>query len=169
MKSPMRMRWRSFLIVSWVLLTGTLFALVMRERVWKVSGISMLPNFQDESRLVLIWNGDIPQRGDVVLINVDVPLDRSAKVWLKRIIGCPGDTVRIVKGSSIVLINNVPLNEPYLKDWAIPIYENTITRTLLSGEYWVMGDNRNVSCDSRSIGAVRLSQILHILGNYFSF
>lgn len=86
------------------------------------------------------WFSD-PERGDIVIFKYP---DDETKNYIKRIIGLPGDTVEIVEGQ--VYINGEQLDEPYL--WETPKgsfgpYE------VPAGHYFMLGDNRNISRDSR--------------------
>jgi signal peptidase I len=94
------------------------------------------------------------ERGEIVLIKSDGRED-----YVKRICALPGETLAIDDESGAVLINGRTQNEPY-------IYEKTYGKTdivyplnLLSNEYFVMGDHRSDSRDSRNYGAVTESQI----------
>jgi signal peptidase I len=128
-----------------------------------VSGHSMLPNYQDKDYLIidrLTYRRSQPQRGDVVVLRF--PRDPS-QYFIKRIIGLPGEEVRLEGGSVIIASQENPkgfrLNEPYL-----PSQTETIGRpekTLLgSGEYYVLGDNRNASSDSRVWGILPQDNIV---------
>jgi signal peptidase I len=117
-----------------------------------VSGSSMVPTFEDGQYLIvdeLSYRFNDPQRDDVIVFHY--PKDPS-KFFIKRIIGLPGDTVTIT--GSKVTINNAAhpkgfvLSEPYVKNAS----SNEMTATLESGEYFVMGDNRIASSDSRVWG-----------------
>lgn len=86
------------------------------------------------------WFSD-PQRGDIVIFKCP---DDESKNYIKRIIGLPGDTIEIVEGQ--VYINGVLWEEPYLREQphgSFGPYE------VLEGHYFMMGDNRNNSKDSR--------------------
>jgi signal peptidase I len=104
----------------------------------QVEGISMLPTYKDRSwNLVnrLAYLRHEPQRGDVVSIR----LAGIHRMYLKRIIGLPGETVAFKNGR--VLINGEVLDEPYEKspcDW------NRAPVTLGPNEYFVVGDNRSM-------------------------
>jgi len=92
-------------------------------------------------RLAYIF--DNPKRGDVIIFKYP---DDETQNFVKRVIGEPGDTVRIEKG--IVYINDIALDEPYIRE---PMNANTQTLEYHIPEdcYFVMGDNRNESWDSR--------------------
>jgi signal peptidase I len=119
-----------------------------------VSGSSMDPTFATGQYLIvdeLSYHLGNPNRGDVVILRY--PLDTS-KFFIKRVIGLPNETVEIKNG--LVTIKNAEhpagftLNEPYIR---YPKYD-TMSRTLGVGEYFVMGDNRLASSDSRYWGTV---------------
>jgi signal peptidase I len=129
----------------------------------QVKGLSMMPNFVDGEYLLtnkISYRFEDPKRGDVVVFKA--PLNEEYD-YIKRIIGLPGDTVSI--RSSQVFVNNHQLDESsYLSTDILSrggrfIGENG-EYTLKSDEYFVMGDNRNHSSDSRDWGPVPRSNII---------
>jgi signal peptidase I len=124
-----------------------------------VDQTSMLPTLHPGDRLVVVkaayWFSD-PARGDVVIISADWQPEVGALV--KRVIGLPGDTIEIKNGA--VYINGSLLTEPY--------YNGTTTASpggydhvvLQQGQYFVMGDNRPGSEDSRVLGPVPRQDII---------
>lgn len=116
-----------------------------------VSGSSMIPTFENSQYLIvdqISYRLSEPQRGDVVIFRY--PNDTS-KFFIKRIIGLPGETVFIDESSvSIQTVDgiNIDLNEPYVVNKG----SNNITREVGPNEYFVMGDNRAASSDSRYWG-----------------
>ncbi len=121
-----------------------------------VSGDSMAPTFSSNDFLIvdeLTYEFNPPVRGDVVVFHY--PLDPSV-FFIKRLIGLPGDTVIVTNGSVFVKnssnkIGHV-LTEPYLTAGDSKIQHSTTT--LGADEYFVLGDNRNSSFDSRVWGTV---------------
>jgi signal peptidase I len=117
----------------------------------KVEGTSMLPELRDQERIFVnkfVYRIEEISRKDIVVFWY--PHDRS-KSYIKRIIGMPGDTVEIKKG--IVYINNKKLSEPYIdpRYFDGQSYEATAVKP---GSYYVLGDHRNQSNDSRMWGLV---------------
>ncbi len=127
-----------------------------------VSGPSMDDTFANGEYLIvdeLTYRFHGPQRGDVVIFKY--PLD-TKKYFIKRIIGLPGETVEI-KNDIVTIcqsdcqtdINKFSLVEPYIKlDKLNPPRPNNVV-TLRNDEYFVLGDNRPVSSDSRIWGPVK--------------
>ena len=120
-----------------------------------VSGSSMIPTFEDSDYLIvdkLSYKLNDPKRDDIVVFRY--PNDQK-KFFIKRIIGLPKETVDI-KGSVVTITNGdykngFVLDEPYVKN----ISNNTTHLELKAGEYFVMGDNRSGSSDSRYWGPVK--------------
>ena len=115
----------------------------------RVTGESMLPAYKDGSfRMVnrLAYKRSRPQRGDVVAIK----LAGEHLMYMKRIIGLPGERVEIRSGT--VYINDEPLEEPYIQLKRKPWHEDE-TR-LRDDQYFVIGDNRSMSIDGHEHGAV---------------
>lgn len=125
-----------------------------------VEGSSMYPTFERGNYLVvdeISWRFSDPKRGDVVVFKY--PGDPK-KNFIKRIIGMPGEIVSIDKGNVIITSNEYPkgleIEESYVK---YPKEEN-MKFTLGQDEYFVMGDNRAQSADSRIWGAVPAKNII---------
>lgn len=121
-----------------------------------VRGASMEPNFMDQEYLVvdeISYYFRAPERGEAIIFRY--PRDRK-EFFIKRIIGLPGEEVTIQKGRVMIANAAYPegftLEEPYL-DPVLKTYPD-IQRTLGSDEYFMLGDNRNASSDSRVWGAL---------------
>src|SRR6266436_1113864 len=117
----------------------------------KVEGTSMAPLLSDQERIFInkfVYRFEPIHRGDVVVFWY--PLDRT-KSFIKRVIGLPGETVEIRRG--VVYVNGLPIAEPYVP----PQYEDLIdfgpVRVPMD-YYFVMGDHRISSNDSRVFGPV---------------
>jgi signal peptidase I len=123
---------------------------------YQVDGPSMTPTLLN-GQYILVNKADYfthgPQRGDVIVFKF--PKDTS-RDFVKRVIGVPGDTV-VTKTDGSVTVDGVTLNEPYVNDHFNGSNE---TWRLGPGEYFVMGDNRGDSYDSRDWGLVPASDIL---------
>lgn len=121
-----------------------------------VTGQSMLPNFKDGQYLIIdeiSYRFTEPQRGEVTVIRS--PSDNS-QFFIKRIIGLPGETIEISDGSVIIKNSERPfgfvLDEEYLSQ-DLQTFGN-ISKTLKENEYFVLGDNRIASSDSRVFGPI---------------
>lgn len=157
-----RLRRRGFLyeILETLVLIVAIYALVdLASARFYVDGPSMEPNFYTGQRVIVSRVNYLlgqPERGEIIVFespdrpNVDPPL-------IKRLIGMPGETVEI--RDSLVYINGEQLDEPYINE---PCTRNCEDRswTLGPDEYFVMGDNRNRSRDSRSFGPIKHSHVI---------
>jgi signal peptidase I len=146
-KTVMR-SWARDMVVSVLVSAFIIFFLYQPVRV---EGTSMLPRLEDQDRLFInkfaYRVGDI-QRGDVVVFLY--PHDHS-KSYIKRVIGLPGDKLRIEQGR--VYVNGRPIEEPYVPErFADDRSEAQIV--LPDHEYYMMGDHRSISSDSRDFGPV---------------
>ena len=114
-----------------------------------VRGSSMAPGIQDGDRiLVEPWSyliGPI-QRGDVIVLRY--PLDPEID-YIKRVIGLPGDRITLTRGE--VWVNGVRLDEPYVESVDASCSLSVVVEP---GNYYVLGDNRPRSSDSREFGPV---------------
>ncbi len=126
-----------------------------------VSGASMDDTFESGQYLIVDQVShyfEKPARGEVIIFKY--PKDPS-KYFIKRIIGLPGDTVTVANGTVTIINNEFPdgviLNEPYVKDMET---DTPITEVLGEREYFVMGDNRNQSSDSRAWGVLQEERII---------
>jgi signal peptidase I len=120
----------------------------------QVTGISMLPTYKDHSlNLVnrLAYLRHEPQRGDVT----SVRLTGLHVMFMKRIIGLPGETVAFANGQ--VLINGVALDEPYEK---LPCDWNSPPVTLAADEYFFVGDNRSMPLEDHTHGSQKRDRIV---------
>jgi signal peptidase I len=128
-----------------------IFIVIFVVQPVKVEGTSMQPQLVDQERIFVnrfIYRFKDIRRGDVVVFWY--PKDRS-KSFIKRILGVPGDEIEIHDGS--VYVNGAKIKEPYLKP-EFRDYRSFQKVIVPPGEYFVLGDHRNSSNDSRSWGFV---------------
>ena len=115
-------------------------------QVARVEGQSMAPTLEDQDRLIvnkLAYRLHDPQIGDIVMLYYPIDPDKS---FVKRIIGEPGDQIRIVDGR--VYRNEVPINDSYVPE-DFRSHDDWGPEVIPEGYYFVMGDHRNNSSDSR--------------------
>ena len=118
-----------------------------------IKGSSMSPAFKDGETAIGVRNVDPIVRGDV--IGFRYPRDET-KSFIQRVIGLPGEDIEIANGR--VAINGRPIEEPYVLP-ANDVPFSLSRRRIADGEYFVMGDNRVNSSDSRSWGTVTRAAI----------
>lgn len=147
-----------------IFLIALLIVIPIREFVFQpffVKGQSMEPNFHDYDYLIvdeLSYRFHSPERGDVVVLKNP---NNPAQKFIKRIIGLPGETVIIENGKVIIEKDNKSfvLDEtPYLD--GNNFTPGNVKITLAEDEYFVMGDNRKKSYDSRFFGPVKRKDII---------
>ena len=129
-----------------------------------VIGYSMVPTLDDQDQLlvekVTRWFGGI-QHGDIITIKTErLPDHTEGPNIVKRVIGLPGDTVDIRPDG--VYLNLERLDEPYLPPDTLTQPRNVSYKTVTLGEreYYVLGDNRDISLDSRNFGPVAFESII---------
>jgi signal peptidase I len=124
---------------------------------YRVDGHSMVPTFQDQEYILVDKAAYLfhpPERGDVIVFAY--PLDPTQD-FIKRIIGLPGDHI-VVTQDGYVMVNGVGLRESYISAPANP-YPPTDT-IVCADHYFVLGDNRGDSSDSRAWGLVPRENIV---------
>lgn len=153
--------WEVFkvLVISLVIIVPIRHFLI---KPFYVKGASMEPNFYDHEYLIINQLGyrlGEPSRGDAVVFRY--PFD-TRQYFIKRVIGLPGETVKI-SGGNVTIINagypnGVVLQESYLSPSIDTLGEVQVTLT--ADEYYVLGDNRQSSLDSRAFGPVKRDLII---------
>ena len=146
---PMFSVWLRDLIIS---LTISAFIIIFLYQPVKVEGTSMMPSLDDQERIFVnkfVYRMEPIQRGDIVVFHY--PRDPS-KSFIKRVIGLAGDHIRIDTGQ--VFVNGVSLEEDYVPaDYADQrSYAEVIVP---ENAYFLLGDHRTMSNDSRDFGAVQ--------------
>lgn len=163
---------KSFLYSVWeiveVVLVAVIAVLIIRNflvQPFLVSGSSMEPNFSSGDYLLideLTYQLRTPQRGEAIVFHY--PGDEG-QYYIKRIIGLPGETIEI-KGGQVTILNSqnpngFVVNENYLPaDFKTSGDEKVV---LPADQYFVLGDNRNYSFDSRSWGNLTKKEIVGLV------
>ena len=150
------------IILSWIwsfivafIIVGVVY--IFLGRPFTVSGASMYPTLHNGDRMILSKIGEI-NRFDVVVLKAP---DENVE-YIKRVIGMPGDTLEMKQG--VLYINGKKIEQPFINTEALQkqtVFIDDFTLQTLTGEtkipegkYFVMGDNRGVSKDSRMIGLI---------------
>jgi signal peptidase I len=129
-----------------------------------VEGLSMAPNFNDGDYLIideLTYRFRNPERGEVIVFRFP---KNEKNFFIKRVIGLPGDTIKIQDEQVMVINDTYPdglvLEEGYLQDLRT---QGDLEIKLSSKEYFVLGDNRSMSYDSRSWGILPENNIVGLV------
>ncbi len=133
------------LLITLIMAIAIFVGLRVLLQTFEVEGPSMEPTFQTGQRVLVVKVAYVfrpPVRGDVIVFQPPVAMEDD---FIKRIIGLPGDTVEVKMGA--VYVNGVKLSEPYIKESPRSTYAKT---KVPENSYFVMGDNRNNSNDSRN-------------------
>lgn len=155
-----------------VVMTMFLFTYIFTQTVGgyaRVYGISMEPQLKEGDRLIYWKPFYQPQRGDVVICRTGKGIGNEL---VKRVIGLSGDEIDIDNETGTVYVNGNPVSEPYIKGTTYASGDIVFPVTVPQGQYFVMGDNRESSLDSRysEIGMVEREKIDgHILIRFFPF
>ena len=154
MVSPVR--WRSAANLAWQLaLLGFIVFAALGLRPGQISGFSMEPRIDTDDYIVInalaYWFG-APARGDIVAFRHE----RSApSVYVKRVIGLPGDRISIRRG--VVSVDGTVLLEPYVRFGDRRSFDDVVVPP---GAFYVLGDNRANSDDSRAWGFVPANDLI---------
>ena len=150
---PLIAAWLRDLIIS---LGVSCFIIIFIYQPVKVEGTSMLPGLNDQERIFVnkfVYSLEPISHGDIVVFRY--PRD-TTKSFIKRVIAVSGDRVRIDSGQ--VYVNDEPLNE----DYVAPAYQDDRSYSEITVPphcYFVLGDHRNMSNDSRDFGPVSSNYI----------
>lgn len=149
----------------WKMLRGTVAVLVVVAAtavlisnlllpILRIYGSSMTPTLVNGNIVAAVRNGTY-QRGDIIAFYY------NNKILVKRVIGMPGEWVDIDENGTVT-IDGEPLEEPYLTEKALGECDIELPYQVPEGRYFVMGDHRSVSSDSRSsqVGCVSEEQIV---------
>jgi signal peptidase I len=143
-------------LVAWIktLASAAVYAILIVTfgfQVARVEGQSMAPTLEDQDRLIVnkfVYRVGEPRRSDIVMLFYPLDPDKS---FVKRVIAEEGDAVRIVDGQ--VYVNDVPIRDDYVPN-EYRSHDDWGPQVIPEGYYFVMGDHRNNSSDSRHWGMV---------------
>lgn len=147
-------------ILSGIMMVITVILIVLSILSQTVAGIavvkgrSMTPAYKDGDIVIYLRKAKTCEYGDVILIRKNEKED-----YIKRVIGVPGDTIDIDQRTETIYINNKELKESYILENTKPKDELDYPITLKEGEYFVLGDHRTNSSDSRNFGIVEAEDI----------
>jgi signal peptidase I len=145
---------RELVATTQTLLSAAVYATLIVTfgfQVARVDGLSMAPTLEDRDRLIVnkfVYELGDPRPGDIVMLYYP---PEPEKMFVKRVIAEEGDTVRIDEGR--VYVNDVPLHDDYIPE-EFRSHDDMAPKVIEEGHYFVMGDHRNNSLDSRHWGPV---------------
>ncbi len=151
-------------VAEWVIIAGgaLLVAFVIKTfllQAFYIPSLSMYPTLKVNDRVLVnkvSYDLHPVHRGDLIVFHSPPNEGSTTKDLIKRVIGLPGETVESRDGH--ILINGKVLNEPYLGP---DVTTGPVDKTVIApGHYWVMGDNRPNSRDSRFFGTIPKSLII---------
>lgn len=161
-------------ILETIVFVGSIFIVVylFLFQPNQIKGASMEPTFYNGNYIFtskVTYKLRDPIRGDVVVFHS--PKNNEIE-YIKRIIGIPGDTIMIQ--NTTVYVNGKPINEPYISATTELIYGGFLVEgiaiTVPENQYFVMGDNRPRSSDSREFGPVPYESLIgQVIYRYFPF
>jgi len=168
--SPVQKGGNKYLSFVWELVKVAVIAFVIVAPIryflfqpFIVSGASMAPNFATGDYLIIdeiSYRFSAPQRGDVVVFDAGFIENYKGQKFIKRVIGLPGETVEVVNGKVEVTKDGtkIALSEKYLPSDLET--QGDIKITLEQNQYFVLGDNRAYSYDSRMWGVLDKKEII---------
>jgi signal peptidase I len=127
-----------------------------------VKGASMEPNFYDSEYLIideLTFRFRDPERGEIVVFSPPRH-ENEGLYYIKRVIGLPGETVEVRNGLITIYNDEFPNGFLLEESYIVEITEGRDRRTLGVSEYYLLGDNRDASFDSRYFGGVRIDEFI---------
>ena len=146
---PQTMKRLVILLGSLILISPACTAVIPVQPV-KVHGTAMLPALSDGDRIVVERNPQKLERGDIIVFLYP---DDQTKSYIKRIVGLPHEVIEIDEGKT--LVNGKPLDEPYVDPRLNLSRRSAPPLRLPADNYYVLGDNRDNSSDSRLWGPVK--------------
>ncbi len=154
------LRKHTYIITCLILILVYIVLIFPQFSVVRISGNSMLPTILPDQFLVGLrttgYATPQPQNGDIVLA---VNEQTGNRIVIKRLIASPGDTIQILNNQ--VYRNGQLLQEPYLYEEMVT--EDLAIYTLGEDEYFLLGDNRNISADSRLRGYFHTDELIGIV------
>jgi signal peptidase I len=153
-------------IVFWVLvglavavLVACIAIPVVTIQPYLEQSTSMQPTLAPGDRILAAGGSSGIRRGDIVVLRVPAKISGTDDLFVKRVVGLPGDHVACCDAKGRITVNGKPLSENYLYP-GNPPSRTRFSVTVGKGKIWVMGDHRNISVDSRTWGPVPASGVV---------
>jgi signal peptidase I len=162
LSTPQRPRRRRGRIFFWLLfgiclaaMIGSFVALKTSSRVFLEPSVSMADTIMPGDRVFVVPTGQV-HRGDIIVEGQGG--DASDDLYIRRVVGLPGDHVVCCDAQGRITVNGKPLNETYLYPGDQPSYV-PFDVSVPAGEYWLLGDHRRDADDSRYLGPLHITII----------
>ena len=158
LKVKERKEWIWYTVFGVALIAVIIFR--MAFSVFIVNGPSMMPTLHNRD-VTLVHKTEKVKRFDIVVLNERLADNGPSKRIVKRVIGFGGDIITVIGGQ--LYINNKKYDEPYLQEKHIKNFKKVDwTIVVPKGHIFVLGDNRDVSKDSRTVGSFKTSAIIGV-------
>lgn len=145
---------------SVVLFSVMILSSLFIARPVEIKGSAMAPSYKDGQK-ILTLNRNLDKKIERGSVYIFVAPKNSSIEYIKRVVGLPGETVMFSDGG--IYINGEKLEEPYVNGETIlfngGLYEENVAVTIPEDSYFMMGDNRSRSADSREYGPINKSLI----------
>lgn len=158
LKVKERKEWIWYTVFGVALIAVIIFR--MAFSVFIVNGPSMMPTLHNRD-VTLVHKNEKVKRFDIVVLNERLADNGPSKRIVKRVIGFGGDVITVIGGQ--LYINNKKYDEPYLQEKYIKNFKKVDwTIVVPKGHIFVLGDNRDVSKDSRTVGSFKTSAVIGV-------
>lgn len=158
LKVKERKEWIWYTVFGVALITAIIFRMVFSISI--VNGPSMMPTLHNRD-VTLVHKDEKVKRFDIVVLKERLTDNGPSKLIVKRVIGFGGDVITVIDGQ--LYINNKKYDEPYLQEKYIKNFKKVDWTIVVPKDHiFVLGDNRDISKDSRTVGSFKTSAVMGV-------